>query len=245
MMLRTLIAMGILVFILPASFAAEPDLDEVVKEAELALQEIMSDPEAAIPQEVLADAHGLIIWPKVTDIRLIAGAHFTTGVLLMRTADRSWDKPKFVQQKQGSVGLQAGYVRGSEIQVYLTRKKLDDFLKKGANSLVVGVGGRINESLHQSAVDKINANPDRVVQHYCRGSGMSGGVTLQVGRKRIDSHLEAVYYAGPNAMPDSAANLLTRLRGYSALPAKDLVVAEGKQEVVRATALMPANTTRD
>jgi hypothetical protein len=74
---------------------------------------------------------------------------------------------------------------------------------------------------------------------------MSGGVTLQVGRKRIDSHLEAVYYAGPNAMPDSAANLLTRLRGYSALPAKDLVVAEGKQEVVRATALMPANTTRD
>jgi lipid-binding SYLF domain-containing protein len=213
-MFRALLVTAILASIVPASFAAAPDPDEIINAADLALQRIMSDSEAAIPQEVLADAHGLIIWPERTDFKLIAGARFRTGVLLTRTADRSWNRPKFVRQRMGSVGLQAGYVRGSEIQVYLTRKKLDEFVKNGSLLLGVGIGGRLNESLHQRASDAINANPNSVIQCYSSGTGMSGGAMLQSDFRKVDPKVEAAYYAEPDHLPEAASQLMANLEKY-------------------------------
>jgi lipid-binding SYLF domain-containing protein len=239
-MLRALIAIGTLALAVTASFAAEPDLDDVIEQADLALQAIQNDPDAAIPREVLAEAEGVIIWPEASSLHVVVGGGARTGVLLRRADDRSWEKPKFVRQKVGSVGLQAGYESGSKFEIFLTRKRLDAFIKTG--SLLVGGGASIQlrkKKTGRKDFNLQNQDPNGVVETYSLGKKVTTGIKLVGDYKKVDPRLEAAYYAEAESLPAAAARLLSNLRGYGEASANDAIVVSDEPQTIRAAALMP------
>ncbi|MEX2112986.1 MAG: lipid-binding SYLF domain-containing protein [Pirellulales bacterium] len=198
------------------SLAAEPDPEATVRAADLALRCVMQDPDTAIPQSVLADAHGLLILPALKLVNVVAGGGQANGVLLTRTAGGGWSTPKFVRFRTGSIGAQAGYTTSDEILVFMTRNRLETFQQRGDLRIAFGAYARLGGSFGRKLRAISNANPNRVEQYYAAGKGLSGGFSLRGESLKLDPRAEAAYYEATGAVPESASLLLANLQSYSA-----------------------------
>jgi lipid-binding SYLF domain-containing protein len=102
-----------------------------VRAADLALRKIMADPKTTIPTQILADAYGIMILPDVVRFRFLGGMGKGHGVLMTRTDEGGWSAPRFVRLRAGSVGFQAGYSKGNNVFVFMTRRYLEFFFGQG------------------------------------------------------------------------------------------------------------------
>jgi lipid-binding SYLF domain-containing protein len=202
---------------LSASVAGEIDPDETVRAADAALRKIMEDPKYPIPQAVLLEAQGLLIIPQSTQRRFLVGSRSDRGILLMRDDVGQWTAPKFISAKGGSFGCQVGETKSDLIEIYMTRKRVDEFLKQGTFKIQAGAGVSSNISPIRRWRAAQNARAKTEVKYYSSISGLSGGIMLTVDRMKLDSETEAAYYktAVASPTPASAAILLDNLATYS------------------------------
>ena len=202
--------------------AAEPDPDETVRAADLALQKILSNPDTAIPPQVLADAYGMPIVPDFVRVNLVAGWSTSHGVLLTKTADGSWSPPTFVRHTVGGVGAHAGHLKGSTVYVFMTRKRLDSFLKRGDTDTGIAASATFGNATRKSR-ERMNARRNAVVQIYGNTEGISGGIWMALEMKRVDPRAEAAYYKTAGVVPESASTLLANLQTYRRTDKADAV----------------------
>src|SRR5437763_15316979 len=101
--------------ILAATLAIVPLLaknNEAVKrlnEAAAVFSEVMATPDKGIPQEMLENAHCIVIVPSLKTAAFLVGGKYGKGYVSCRNkGNNGWSAPRTVRSAGGSVGLQIG-----------------------------------------------------------------------------------------------------------------------------------------
>jgi lipid-binding SYLF domain-containing protein len=148
------------------------------------LTEIMNIPENAIPEELMARAHGMAVIPHVVKGAFGLGGQWGKGLMSQRREDGSWSTPAFVEIGGGSFGLQIG-VQASDVILVFTDESgikglLKSKLKLGADaSATAGPVGR-----------KAEVGTDALLRSgvfaYSRSKGLFAGISLDGSVIAID-----------------------------------------------------------
>jgi SH3 domain-containing YSC84-like protein 1 len=139
------------------------------------LDEIMSAPDAGIPNEILDSAQCVAVVPSMMKGAFIVGAEYGKGVASCRT-ENGWSAPAFFQVSGGSFGLQIGGQAADLVLVIMNERGMQALLsskfKLGANaSAAAGPVGRHAEA---DTDWKMRAE----VLSYSRNRGVFAGISL-------------------------------------------------------------------
>src|SRR4030095_1907758 len=145
-------------------------------EATNVLNEIMNIPENAIPEELMARAHGIAVIPHVVKGAFGIGGQWGKGWMSQRSEKGRGSQPAFIEIGGGSFGFQIG-VQASDIVLVFTDKSgikglLKGKVKLGADaSATAGPVGR-----------KAEVGTDVLLRSgvlaYSRSRGLFAGVSL-------------------------------------------------------------------
>jgi len=168
---------------------------EVDRAAEAAnvLTEIMNIPENAVPDELMARAHGIAVIPHVVKGAFGIGGQWGKGLMSQRSENGSWSTPAFIEIGGGSFGLQIG-VQASDIVLVFTDESglkglLKGKVKLGADaSATAGPVGR-----------KAEVGTDVLLRSgifaYSRSKGLFAGIALDGSVISIDDDANRKVYA--------------------------------------------------
>lgn len=162
------------------SFAAGGDSDKAKLSERLAaasevINEVMSVPDKAIPQSILAGASCVVVIPHYKKGAFVIGAQYGQGVATCRT-DHGWSAPAFVQLTGGSFGWQIGGQSTDLILVAMNKNGLDHMLhnkfKIGADA--AASAGPVGRNAQAGTDWKMNAE----FLTYSRSKGLFAGLDL-------------------------------------------------------------------
>lgn len=167
-----------LLMLLPAVMFAQGDRSKVidrVNDAGTVLNEIMSAPDAGIPDNVMGSAKCIAVVPSYLKGAFVVGASYGKGLASCRTAN-GWSAPAFFRLEGGSFGFQIGGQAVDLIMLIMNdrgmRALLQSKFKVGADaSAALGPVGRHAEG---STDWKMRAE----VLTYSRARGVFAGVSL-------------------------------------------------------------------
>src|SRR5450432_2838157 len=98
-------------------FAKDDKPIKRLNEAVSVFTEIMAAPDKGIPEDMLANAHCIVIVPNMKTAAFLVGGKYGKGILSCRTKGNSgWSAPAAVRIEGGSVGFQIG---GSETDLIM------------------------------------------------------------------------------------------------------------------------------
>jgi len=149
---------------------------ERAADAAKVLTEIMNIPENAIPDKLMAHAHGIAVIPHVVKGAFGFGGQWGKGLVSQRREDGSWSPPAYVEIGGGSFGLQIG-VQAIDVVLVFTdeegiRGLLKGKVKLGADaSATAGPVGR-NAEVGTDILLRSGAFT------YSRSRGLFAGVSL-------------------------------------------------------------------
>jgi lipid-binding SYLF domain-containing protein len=187
-LIRTAVWSLVVVFALTNPVAAQQPKQsaEVDRAAEATnvLNEIMNIPENAIPEELMARAHGIAVIPHVVKGAFGIGGQWGKGLMSQRSENGRWSQPAFIEIGGGSFGLQIG-VQASDIVLVFTDESgikglLKGKVKLGADaSATAGPVGR-----------KAEVGTDVLLRSgvlaYSRSKGLFAGISLDGSVVSID-----------------------------------------------------------
>ncbi|MFN3418875.1 MAG: lipid-binding SYLF domain-containing protein [Pyrinomonadaceae bacterium] len=154
-------------------------LKEAKKRSEKAaktIHEIMRIAEKSIPQDLLAKAKAVVVFPGSLKLSFIVGGQGGSGVAISRLA-KGWSAPAFLNMGGGSIGPQIGGQSTDYVLLIMNDeglKKLlqDKFEIGGEGSVAAGPVGR-------TAAASTNARMDAEILTYSRSKGLFAGVALK------------------------------------------------------------------
>jgi SH3 domain-containing YSC84-like protein 1 len=211
--------------ITPLLLASDNGPAKRLEESAAVFSEVMATPDKGIPQELLENAHCIVIVPGLKTAAFVFGAKYGKGYLSCRNKNGPrWSAPGTVRIEGGSVGFQIG---GSETDLIMlvmnargAEKLLDSKFTLGAEgSVAAGPVGR-------TATAQTDAQLHAEILSWSRSQGLFAGVALEGATLRQDLDDNATLYgkklhnreivtSGRHA-PKSAARLLGMLNKYSA-----------------------------
>jgi len=150
-------------------------LDERLAASTAVLDEVMSVPDKAIPQNIVQAAHCIVVIPSYKKAAFIGGAQYGQGVASCRTP-HGWSAPVFVQLAGASFGFQIGGQATDLILVAMNTNGLEDMLK---NKVKLGgdaaaSAGPVGRNAQAGTDWKLNAE----FLTYSRSKGLFAGVDL-------------------------------------------------------------------
>lgn len=203
----------------------EGDRDKTVSrvsDSGTVLNEIMSAPDAGIPDDIIGSAKCIAIVPSYIKGAFVVGGAYGKGVASCKT-DKGWSSPAFIRVEGGSVGLQIGAQAVDLIMVIMNdggmRNLLSSKFKLGADaSVAAGPVGRHAEG----ATDwKMRAE----VLTYSRARGVFAGISLNGAVIKQDRDDTRAFYGrmvpyrtlltGLMAAPADAEPLMSALNRYA------------------------------
>jgi lipid-binding SYLF domain-containing protein len=224
---RPLIVILALLLLAQAGFAEDRDkLVDRVNSAGTVLNEIMSAPDANIPDQILGSAQCVAVVPGLLKGGFIVGGTYGNGVASCRTP-KGWSAPAFFRVEGGSFGLQIGGQSVDLVMVVMNDKGMRDLLeakfKLGADaSVAAGPVGRLAEG---STDWKMRAE----VLTYSRARGVFAGISLNGAVIRQDNDDTRGFYGrmvpyktiltGGIEAPSDAQPFLAALNKYAPVTA--------------------------
>jgi lipid-binding SYLF domain-containing protein len=168
--------------ILTAKGASE-ERERAAKAAD-ALSEIMGIPEGGIPNDLMARAEAVAVFPHVVKGAFGIGGEFGKGLVSERMANGKWSAPSYLKIGGGNFGLQLGVSATDLVLVFTDRngfqQLLDGKVKLGAD---IGVAAGPVGRNAQAATDlKLKSS----VYAYSRSKGLFAGVALDGSVVSID-----------------------------------------------------------
>jgi len=205
--------------------AADKEPAARLQEAAAVLSEIMGAPDSGISQDLLADAHCIVIVPELKTAAFIVGGKYGKGYLSCRNmSGPGWSAPGTVRIEGGSVGFQIGTSSTDLIMLVMSERGADKLLSSqftlGAEaSVAAGPVGR-------TATAQTDAQMHADILSWSRSQGLFAGIALEGATLREDLDDNATLYGTKLenraivttgvAAPESAAKLLALLNRYSA-----------------------------
>ena len=166
----------------PQARPADSEKDRVAEaasqsaKAAKAFDEIMRIPDKAIPQELLARAKAIAVFPQVIKVALNVGGEGGRGVVSRRVAE-GWGDPVFIRGGGGSVGPQIGASATDFVLLLMNDESVEGLMKDkfelgGEASIAAGPVGR-NASAGTDALMKA------AILSYSRSRGLFAGFNLK------------------------------------------------------------------
>ena len=153
------------------------------------------DGDEEIPQKLINQAEGIVIFPKALKVAFGVGGQGGRGFAIVRKEDGHWSNPYFVGMGEASVGAQIGVQSTDIILLFKHRKNLLD-LEKGDMTLGGDVGlaaGPIGRN--SSATTDIGF--DAEIYSYSKSKGLYAGISLEGNVLKANDQLNSSYYEIP------------------------------------------------
>jgi lipid-binding SYLF domain-containing protein len=217
--------------ILAATLAIAPLLaqnSEPVKrlnEASAVLSEIMAAPDKGIPQDMLANAHCIVIVPGLKTAAFVVGGKYGKGYVSCRNKSGvGWSAPGTVRIEGGSVGFQIGGSETDLIMLVMSERGADKLL---SSKFTLGAEGSVAAGpVGRTATAQTDAQMHAEILSWSRSQGLFAGLALEGATLRQDLDDNATLYGKKLANreivtsgmrpPKAAARLLGLLDKYSA-----------------------------
>ena len=217
--------------ILAATLAIAPLLakgNEPVKrlnEAAAVFAEIMAAPDKGIPQDMLANAHCIVIVPSLKTAAFLVGGKYGKGYLSCRNKSGSgWSAPGTVRVEGGSVGFQIGGSTTDLIMLVMNARGADKLL---SSKFTLGAEGSVAAGpVGRTATAQTDAQMHAEILSWSRSQGLFAGLALEGATLRQDLDDNATLYGKrlenreivttSVRMPKAAAKLIALLNKYSA-----------------------------
>lgn len=159
----------------PAFAADQSKQIERLQSSTEVLQEIMSTPDKAIPQSILAGANCVVIIPSYKKAAFLVGAQYGRGVATCKTS-HGWSAPAFVLLTGGSFGFQIGGQSTDLVLLAMNQNGLQHMLKNkfklGADA--AASAGPVGRNAQAGTDWKLNAE----FLTYSRSKGLFAGLDL-------------------------------------------------------------------
>ena len=203
---------------------------ERLNDATTVLREIMTAPDQSIPEELLEEAHCVVVVPGVKTGAFVVGAKYGRGYASCRShSGIGWGPPAAVRMEGGSVGFQIGGSETDVVLVVMNQSGMDKLLESkftlgGAAEVAAGPVGR-------STTAQTDAKMTAKILSYSRSRGVFAGVSLQGATLRPDADENRELYgrkysnrsilSGEVSSPDDAKDLLALLNRYSRVESRN------------------------
>lgn len=193
-------------------------------EAAAVLAEVLDAPDQGIPEDLLQQAHCIVIVPDLKTAALMVGGKYGKGYLSCRRKGLDgWSAPAAVRIEGGSVGFQIGGSSTDLIMLVMNARGADKLLESrftigGEASAAAGPVGR-------TITAQTDAQMHADILSWSRSQGLFAGVALEGATLRQDLDDNATLYGKKLenrdivtknlTPPKAAAALLTLLNRYS------------------------------
>jgi lipid-binding SYLF domain-containing protein len=217
--------------IVAATLAIVPLLaknNEAVKrldEAAAVFSEVMAAPDKGIPQDMLENAHCVVIVPSLKTAAFVVGGKYGKGYVSCRNKSGSgWSAPGTVRIEGGSVGLQIGGSTTDLIMLVMTERGADKLL---SSKFTLGAEGSVAAGpVGRTATAQTDAQMHAEILSWSRSQGLFAGLALEGATLRQDLDDNAELYGSKMEnrkivttgvrTPRAAAKLIELLTKYSA-----------------------------
>ena len=170
-----------------------PHPTETLYDATVILADLSNIPAKGIPPALMADAHGVIIIPRVVKAGFVIAGSGGHGVVMARDKDKRWSDPVFVNFGGGSVGFQAGVESTDVVLVFRDRKSLDRLLE-GKGKVTLGADASVAAGpVGRQAMAGTDAKLEAEIVSYSRSRGLFAGVALDGSVIRPDANTNAMF----------------------------------------------------
>lgn len=176
-----------------AKLADRASLQSVVDGAAETVTAFRTGDNAEVVNKALADARGVLVYPKITRAALLGGGAGGFGVLVGRSAEGAWSSPAFMSYGGATFGLQAGVDTASVMAVIRNEQTLQA-LAEGKQVF----GGSANVVAGESATQQPASISGADVVVFTRAlAGAYAGVNLGSGVVDPANDRNANYYGQP------------------------------------------------
>jgi len=199
--------------------------------------EIMDTPDKGIPEELLENAHCIVIVPALKTAAFVFGGKYGKGFLSCRNRNGSgWSAPASIRIEGGSVGFQIG---GSETDVVMLVMNDSGEGKLLSSKFTLGAEGSVAAGpVGRTATAQTDAQLHAEILSWSRSQGLFAGIALEGATLREDLDDNAALYGkklenreivtkGVRA-PKSAEKLLHLLNRYSRREHKEVPTGTGQ-----------------
>ena len=194
-------------------------------EATAVFSEIMATPDRGIPQDMLANAHCIVIVPNLKTAAFLFGAKYGKGYVSCRNkSGDGWSAPGTVRIEGGSVGFQIGGSTTDLIMLVMSERGADKLL---SSKFTLGAEGSVAAGpVGRTATAQTDAQMHAEILSWSRSQGLFAGLALEGATLRQDLDDNATLYGKrlenreivttPVRTPKAAAKLIGLLNRYSA-----------------------------
>lgn len=205
--------------------AADNEPAKRLDDAAAVFSEIMGSPDKGIPQDLLQNAHCIVIVPDLKTAALGVGGKYGKGYLSCRNkSGAGWSAPATVRIEGGSVGFQIGASSTDLIMLVMSERGAAKLL---ASKFTVGAEGSVAAGpVGRTVTAQTDAQMHADILSWSRSQGLFAGVALEGATLREDLDDNATLYGKKLANseivtngvrpPKAAAKLLELLNRYSA-----------------------------
>lgn len=195
-----------------------------LNEAAAVFSEVMATPDKGIPQEMLENAHCIIIVPGLKTGAFVFGGKYGKGYLSCRkVSGTGWSAPGTVRIEGGSVGFQIGGSQTDLIMLVMSERGADKLL---SSKFTLGAEGSVAAGpVGRTATAQTDAQMHAEILSWSRSQGLFAGLALEGATLRQDLDDNATLYGKrlENRQivttsvrpPKAAARLLALLNKYS------------------------------
>src|ERR1051326_7753597 len=185
--------------ILAATLAMVPLLakdSEPVKrldEASAVFSEVMATPDKGIPEDMLANAHCIVIVPGLKTAAFVFGGKYGKGYVSCRNkTGPGWSAPGSVRIEGGSVGFQIGGSETDLIMLVMNERGADKLL---SSKFTLGAEGSVAAGpVGRTATAQTDAQMNAEILAWSRSQGLFAGLALEGATLRQDLDDNATLY---------------------------------------------------
>jgi lipid-binding SYLF domain-containing protein len=193
-----------------------------LEESAAVFSEVMAAPDKGIPQEMLENAHCIVIVPGLKTAAFVFGGKHGKGYLSCRNKGASgWSTPATVRIEGGSVGFQIGGSQTDLIMLVMNERGADKLL---SSKFTLGAEGSVAAGpVGRTATAQTDARMHAEILSWSRSQGLFAGLALEGATLRQDQDDKAKLYGRKlqnreivtSGMAAPAARLLNLLNKYS------------------------------
>jgi lipid-binding SYLF domain-containing protein len=200
------------------------DNDKRLDEAAAVFSEVMNAPDKGIPEELLENAHCIVIVPALKTAAFVFGAKYGKGYLSCRhKSGAGWSAPGTVRVEGGSFGFQIGGSETDVIMLVMNDRGEDKLL---SSKFTLGAEGSVAAGpVGRTATAQTDAQMHAEILSWSRSQGLFAGIALEGATLRQDLDDNQSLYGkklenrhivtGGVRPPHAAEKLMSLLNRYS------------------------------
>jgi SH3 domain-containing YSC84-like protein 1 len=204
--------------------AADNEVAKRLDDAAAVFSEVTAAADKSIPQELIENAHCIVIVPDLKTAAFVVGGKYGKGYLSCRNKrGAGWSAPGTIRIEGGSVGFQIGASSTDLIMLIMNERGADKLL---ASKFTLGAEGSVAAGpVGRTATAQTDAQLHADILSWSRSQGLFAGIALEGATLRQDLDDNATLYGrklenreivttGVRA-PAAAAKLIALLNRYS------------------------------